>query len=285
MKHLKLQLPSAFFLLFALGFGCVSASEHTLLERRLAASETRLMQTRNELDRLQNERDRLRKHVDTYNVQVGELNSELHSLDNKQKAARLELERAKAANRELSESLDEKDKALGLAARSKDEQKKMFEAYRNKLKKLIESEDLTVSLVDGKLVLSLPSDILFASGSAQISERGQDTFMELGRILQSLNDKRLQIEGHTDNNPIRGGRYASNWHLGHGRAMAVVDILIKTGVPASQLSAASYGEHHPKGPNIDDASRQRNRRIEIVIIPHLGVLAEEPVLDDAKYAH
>jgi chemotaxis protein MotB len=283
MVHLK--LPSAFIVLTLLGFGCVSASEHARLEHRLSVTQAQLTQTQTELERLQNERMRLRKHLDTRGVQLDELNHELSSLDSKQKAARRELERAQAANRELVESLAEKEKALLAAGQAKDAQQKMLAAYRSKLKSLIESEDLSVSLVDGKLVVSLPTDILFASGSAKISERGQDTVMEVGKVLQTVQGKRLQVEGHTDNVPIRGGQYASNWHLGHARAMAVVDILVHAGVPAVQLSAASYGEHQPKVPNTDDESRQRNRRIEIVVIPHLGILADDSLSDESLLSH
>ncbi|MDQ3233818.1 MAG: OmpA family protein [Pseudobdellovibrionaceae bacterium] len=272
---MRLKPPSVALLLFTLGFGCVSASEHAQLERRLSATQAKLNQVQTELDRLQSERDRLRKHLDTSSDQMDQLNSAVHTLDGKQKASRAELESARAANRQLAESLEEKNKALAEAGRARDEQQKMFAAYRDRLKALIASKDLTLSLVDGKLVVSLPSDILFPSGSAKISDRGDSTLIELGTVLQSVAGKRVQVEGHTDNVPIRGGRYASNWHLGYARAMAVVDILVRAGVPAAQLSAASYGEHQPKEPNSDDVSRQKNRRIEIVVVPNLGVLSKD----------
>lgn len=246
---------------------CVSITEHEALQRRLA-------QTQQELDRMRAERQKLRTHLDTQLTQIDSLNSELGSVEMKRRAMRDDLDQALKANQQLASTLDEREKALASATRSKDEQAKLLDAYQERLKKLIESGDLSVSLVDGKLIVALPTDILFASGSARISDRGQGTLMELGRVFQSMPDKRLQVEGHTDNVPIRGGRFESNWHLGHARAMAVVDILLRTGVTASKLSAASYGEFQPKAPNTDDENRQKNRRIEIVIIPNLEIIAD-----------
>ncbi len=276
MRNLKLLFLA--LIVFAPSPACVSLSEHELLQRRLSATQL-------ELQALKEERMRLRKHLDTNSNQMDELNRELNTRDSRQEASRMELARAQAANRELADSLSAKDKALLQAAEAKDEQQRMFLAYRNKLKSLIESKDLTLTLVDGKLVVSMPSDILFASGSASISERGQSTIMEVGRVLQGTPDKRLQVEGHTDNVPIRGGRFASNWQLGHGRAMAVVEILVRAAVPAAQLSAASFGEHQPKVANTDDESRQKNRRIEIVVMPNLDAIAEQLSNDGTMLAH
>jgi chemotaxis protein MotB len=242
---------------------CVSLSEHEALQRRLS-------QTQQELERMRAERQKLRTHLDTQLTQIDSLNSELGSV---RRAMGDDLEQAQKTNQQLASTLDEREKALASATRSKDEQAKLLDAYQERLKKFIQSGDLSVSLVDGKLIVALPADILFASGSARISDRGQSTLVELGRVFQSMPDKRLQVEGHTDNVPIRGGKFESNWHLGHARAMAVVDILLRTGVTAPKLSAASYGEFQPKAPNTDDENRQKNRRIEIVIIPKLDIIA------------
>jgi chemotaxis protein MotB len=253
---------------------CVSLSEHAALERRLQASEARLARTQDVLQQLQAERQRLRGHLDSQLTQVDKLQNDINSLESKRKAMRENLADAQRVNQQLAATLDEKEKALLAASRSKEDQESLLAAYQQKLKSLIDSGDLSVSLVDGKLVVALPTDILFASGSAKISSRGESTLEELGKVFESMPDKGLQVEGHTDNVPIRGGRFESNWHLGHSRAMAVVDILMKTGMPAQKLSAASYGEHQPKLPNTDDLNRQKNRRIEIVILPNLDVLSD-----------
>jgi chemotaxis protein MotB len=279
------------YILMTLAQSCVSISEHEALQRRLQASEVRLMQTQNELQRLQSERQRLRGHLDSQLTQLDKLQVEIGSLEAKRKAARQNLEEAQRVNQQLAVALDEKEKALASSARSNEDQEQLLAAYLDKLKSLIDSGDLSVSLVDGKLIVALPTDILFASGSAKISERGEATLLELGRVFDSMPDKGLQVEGHTDNVPIRGGKFESNWHLGHARAMAVVDILMRTGVPAQKLSAASYGEHHPKAPNTDEINRQKNRRIEIVVLPNLDVLSDlKPAIrqegdERTKYSH
>jgi chemotaxis protein MotB len=271
---LRLKTLPFFSIMLMLVQSCVSLSEHEALQRRLQVSEARLMQTQNELQRLQSERQRLRMHLDSQLTQLDKLNGEVGSLEAKRKAMRQNLEEAQRVNQQLAVALDDKEKTLASTARSKEDQERLLAAYQDKLRSLINSGDLSVSVVDGKLVVALPTDILFASGSAKISERGETTLRELGRVFESTPDKGLQVEGHTDNVPIRGGKFESNWHLGHARAMAVVDILMSTGVPAQKLSAASYGEHHPKAPNTDEINRQKNRRIEIVVLPNLDVLSD-----------
>jgi chemotaxis protein MotB len=288
---LTLKTLPIFSILMMLTQSCVSISEHEALRQRLQASEARLMQTQDELQRLQSERQRLRMHLDSQLTQLDQLNGEIGSLEAKRKAMRQNLEEAQRVNQQLAVALSEKEMALASTARSKEDQERLLASYRDKLKSLIDSGDLSVSLVDGKLIVALPTDILFASGSAKISERGEITLRELGRVFESMPDKGLQVEGHTDNVPIRGGKFESNWHLGHARAMAVVDILLSTGVPAQKLSAASYGEHHPKAPNTDEINRQKNRRIEIVVLPNLDVLSDlKPAImpegdERTRYSH
>jgi chemotaxis protein MotB len=145
-----------------------------------------------------------------------------------------------------------------------------FKKLLNSFKSLIDAGKLRVKVVRGRMVVELPSDILFGSGSVDLSEAGKGAITEVGTIFVTMKDREFQIEGHTDDQPIRTARFPSNWELAAGRAIAVSQILIKAGLSPERISAASFGEFRPVAPNDKPESRAQNRRIEIVLVPDLS---------------
>jgi chemotaxis protein MotB len=141
-----------------------------------------------------------------------------------------------------------------------------------KFKGLIDAGKLRVKMVDGRMVLVLPTDILFDSGSAKLATEGKQAIAEVAAVLATMADKRFQVEGHTDNVPIRTAQYPSNWELSQARALVVVKAMTEAGVKGAALSAAGYGEHHPTAPNDTEKGKAENRRIEIVVVPDLSML-------------
>jgi chemotaxis protein MotB len=114
------------------------------------------------------------------------------------------------------------------------------------------------------------SEVLFASGSDALTPEGQAAMdqlaaaiVELARQIPPEIDWALQVNGHTDIRPIASPTFPSNWELSTARAIAVVRYLIKRGVPPQRLVAAGYGEFQPLELGKDEASLQRNRRIEL----------------------
>jgi chemotaxis protein MotB len=114
------------------------------------------------------------------------------------------------------------------------------------------------------------SEVLFASGSDALTPEGQAAMdqlaaaiVELARQIPPEIDWALQVNGHTDIRPIASPAFPSNWELSTARAIAVVRYLIKRGVPPQRLVAAGYGEFQPLELGKDEASLQRNRRIEL----------------------
>ena len=124
---------------------------------------------------------------------------------------------------------------------------------------------IEVTIQGGKAQLSLPSDLLFASGSATLSKDGQASLVSLAEALQKVPKARVQIEGHTDNVPTRGSRYKTNWDLAYARSTGVLQALLKAGLAAERLSAASYGETRPVADNTTADGRAQNRRIELIV--------------------
>lgn len=114
------------------------------------------------------------------------------------------------------------------------------------------------------LQVELRDSILFESGSAELSAQARDIFSEMARLLAEY-DNPVQVEGHTDNQPIRNQRYPSNWELSAARASAIVKLLSGAGVGPQRLSAVGYGEHQPATDNETPEGRAKNRRVSLMI--------------------
>lgn len=106
--------------------------------------------------------------------------------------------------------------------------------------------------------------VLFSPGRNDLSEQGKRTLADL---VASLQGRRVRVEGHTDDTPIQRSQWGTNLRLSIERAMVVADFLIQTGgLKAEQVGVAGYGEYRPAVAGTDDSSRQRNRRVEILLL-------------------
>jgi chemotaxis protein MotB len=152
----------------------------------------------------------------------------------------------------------------------------LFRELALKLKKMVDAGDLRILLRSGRMVLALPSDVLFDSGKAKIGTRGEETLGEVAVVLSSISGRRFQVAGHTDDEPIRVSGFASNWQLSAERGLAVVAYLIKQGMRPDALSAAGYGEFDPVAANDSAEHRSQNRRIEITVQPNIEELVAVP---------
>lgn len=147
-----------------------------------------------------------------------------------------------------------------------------FKALIGKFKSLIDAGKLRVKIVEGRMVVELATDILFGSGSANLSRAGRDAIKAVAEILASIPERTFQIEGHTDNVPIRTAQFPSNWELAAARAINVVTTMVAGGMPPERISAASYADVRPTMSNETKEGRSANRRIEIVVVPDLSSL-------------
>jgi chemotaxis protein MotB len=200
---------------------------------------------------LRSELARLGKDVDKVLAEKGSLASELRDA----KARLEELRKAQAA-------------AEARAA--------LFANVLARLKKLVDAGELKIVTREGRLVLQLPNDILFDSGSAEVKPQGRAALKKVGEVLASIQDRKFQVAGHTDDVPIGGARFSSNWDLSTARAISVVQLLVRDGVRPQALSAAGYGEFDPIAPNDGPPGRAKNRRIEITLVPNLDELYALP---------
>lgn len=137
---------------------------------------------------------------------------------------------------------------------------------------LIENGFVEVAIERGRLVIKMPQDILFESGSAEVGEEGQGALREVALVLAALTERQFQVEGHTDNVPIETRRFPSNWELSAARALAVVHLFEEVGVTPGNVSAGAFGEFRPRAANDTTENRALNRRIEIVMVPDLEAI-------------
>jgi chemotaxis protein MotB len=125
-----------------------------------------------------------------------------------------------------------------------------------------------VEIRDGDLVISLPGTITFASGSAKLTSRGEGILRRIVDEIRSRHrDRTISVEGHTDNDPIRKSKFETNWRLSVERAMAVRDYLEQSaGVDPDRFRVVGYGPFRPVASNNSSDGKEKNRRVEIVIV-------------------
>jgi chemotaxis protein MotB len=156
------------------------------------------------------------------------------------------------------------------------------------MKEEIAKGDVRLSESGGKLRVDLVDKILFESGEAQISRRGEGVLARVGAVLAQIDDKQIQVSGHTDNLPLGEkltATFPTNWELSAARAVTVVRFLAeKAGVPPQRMVASGYGEWSPIATNKSGSGRARNRRIEILLTPMLApkVIGREKLQQVAK---
>nr|HEX4314148.1 OmpA family protein [Kofleriaceae bacterium] len=152
-----------------------------------------------------------------------------------------------------------------------------FRTLLGKLKQMIDNGQLKVVIRDGRMIIALPSDILFESGRTDVKPAGKAALAAVAKALQGVPDRNFIVAGHTDDVPIKTAQFPSNWELSTARAVEVVHYLITQGMNPKVLAAAGYGEFDPVIANDSPEHRTQNRRIEIVLQPNLSDL---PPLDD-----
>ncbi len=155
-----------------------------------------------------------------------------------------------------------------------------FKDLTSKFQKMIESGAVQVKFRNGVMLVNMPSEVLFPSAGADLSEPGKLAVMQVGAILKNLPDRQFMIVGHTDSLPIKSTIYKDNWDLSTARALTVTKYLVSAGLEAKRLIAAGHGEFDPVGNNKAKDGREKNRRIEIILMPNINELP--PVPTDEK---
>jgi chemotaxis protein MotB len=138
-----------------------------------------------------------------------------------------------------------------------------------------ELQDVDVKVLKGVVYISLSDNMLYKSGSYEISNAADATLSKIAKIIQDHSDYDVLVEGNTDNVPINKPNIRNNWDLSTLRASSVVQTLQnKYGVDPKRLTAGGRGEYNPIANNDSDGNKAKNRRTEIIITPKLDQFME-----------
>lgn len=226
----------------------------------------------------------------------GELKTATTKKDTDLKACTDQLGAATLKSTQLEKSATDAGKTLtatqeeltALRAQKAEADKRMaaIEDIRKQFAKMIDTGQLRVTARRGQLVLSLPSEVLFPTGSAELSKQGEYAVVEVGAVLKKLPDRRFLVVGHTDNQDFVKPKEApagaaacapqDNWQLSTARALTVTRVLVTAGMDAKNLVPSGVGANDPIADNATPAGRQKNRRIEIALLPALNELPPMP---------
>lgn len=146
------------------------------------------------------------------------------------------------------------------------ESEKMAEQIQNALNAGGIAEKVNVEFNEQYVLLTLNGTLLFESGKADLQEEAKPLIQKIGQIIQRYNTNIIEVEGHTDNVPITGGKYENNDVLSTFRALSVSDYLKSvSNIDAALLKFSGRGEHVPIADNTTAEGRAKNRRVEIKI--------------------
>lgn len=196
----------------------------------------------------------------------------------------------KASADKLQTELEAKDKQLGATKEeleelraqraAMDKQIEEFQTLTESFKELIAADDIQVYVRRGRMIVSLPSGVLFPSGKAELSPRGLKTLAQVATKLEDFKDRRFIVAGHTDNEPIKKAvEFKDNWELSTARALRVTRFLIEKGMSPKNLAAAGYSQFDPVKSNKTMAGRRLNRRIELILEPRVPDFAKLKALE------
>lgn len=192
------------------------------------------------------------------------------------------LSKLSGKNDELESLVQEKDVMM---KEQVDELNATMAQLRQSLKSEIKDYQAKLDLAKKGIVVGVLADVLFGSGSADMSAEGKKVLTKISNVLKKIPDNNhFVVEGHTDNVPIRYSHWSSNWELSSQRALSVLEYLIQeSGLDPMRFSAQGYGEYRPVADNSTDAGKKQNRRVEIVIQPQMRKVDanELPVLSDS----
>jgi flagellar motor protein MotB len=154
-------------------------------------------------------------------------------------------------------------------------QEEVKKRHAEEQRRLTLEKALAVPLASGRITLNngrigISGQVLFAQNSDQLQPDGRQLLNSLVvplRAYLSSRDEMLMVSGFTDDKPIRNGPFSDNWELSAQRALTVTRTLVEQGMPSSMVFAAAFGAEQPVKPNLDDAARALNRRVEMAPVP------------------
>jgi len=214
---------------------------------------------------------RLRDSITTLEAQVEQLNGKVSELGSENQNTSKQLKSTKAEIDAQRERLEHLQAMI-------DAQKKAAETLRKKIADALQSfnsSELTVTMKNGRVYISMQESLLFPSGSAEVNPKGKEALSKVASVLNTSTDINIDVEGHTDSLPIHNKLYTDNWALSTARATSIAHVLIDDyKVNPAKLIASGRSQYDPVAPNSSPEGRGLNRRTEIILEPKLDELMQ-----------
>lgn len=264
--------------LATLALGCTSNKKFAELQ----ASHAKLQQTNQELNsRLQTSENDLngsKIRIKSLDEQIASEKSNVAAL---QAALNKCLSSSNQGNVNISKLVDEinsSNKYIQQLVNSKNKSDSLNLVLTNNLTRSLSREemrDVDIQVLKGVVYISLADNMLYKSGSYEISDQAGATLAKIAKIIKDYSNYDVLIEGNTDNVPISMPNIRNNWDLSALRASSVVmSLQTNYGVDPKRLTAGGRGEYNPITPNDTEAGKLRNRRTQIIITPKLDQFME-----------
>ncbi len=246
--------------------GCVSSKKYNRLQADYEASQKALTETRGNVTTL----EQLLKDARARNEELKQNYADI------QAALAASIKNNSQGNVNISKLVDEINASnayIKQLVAAKDRSDSLSMVLTNNLTRSLSRDDLRdvdIKVLKGVVYISLADNMLYKSGSYQISDRAMGILGKIAKIITDYKDYDVLVEGNTDNVPISRPNIRNNWDLSCLRASSVVQALQNDfGVNPARMTAGGRGEYNPVGDNDTAAGRQLNRRTEIIITPNL----------------
>ncbi len=268
-QDLAAQLAAANSRAAAAGLEVADATqERASLAARLDASQAQLAEANKARDQLAAQAAEDKTFSDSARAQIALLNQQVEQLRAQIAAVARALDLAEAAGRDKDVQIANLGQKLNAALAAKVEELQQYRSeFFGRLRQVLANRP-GISIVGDRFVFQ--SEVLFPVGSAELTDAGvaqintlADTVKQIMPEIPANIHWILQVNGHTDRQPIKGGRFATNWELSAARAITVVKLLIADGVPPEHLAATGFSDYQPLDSADTPEAYAKNRRIEL----------------------
>ena len=233
----------------------------------------KLLDSQAKVDKLQKENASALSQLNECNIKVQNLNAEKTTMQNEYASVQNDLKALSAVSKM---TIADQAKRLKTLQDMIQAQKDVMTNLQNSIASALlnyTADELSVYIKDGKVYVSLEEKLLFKSGSAVVDPKGKEALKTLAGVLKTTKDVTVNIEGYTDNVPIKTKMFADNWDLSTARSTSIVRILTKDyGFDPNRITASGRGQYHPVKTNETAEGRAANRRTEVILSPDLSEL-------------
>lgn len=272
--------------------GCVGKKQFTNLQTEYGALQQEHQQLNDQHRELRRENGERRTELSAANVRIKSLEEQLvaerannaalrEDLTTLQHTLDKSISQGMQGNINVSKLVDEinaSNKYIQHLVNTKNKSDSLNMVLTNNLTRSLSREelrDVDVQVLKGVVYISLSDNMLYRSGSYEISDRAGETLSKIAKIILDYKDYDVLVEGNTDTVPISQTNIRNNWDLSVLRASSVVQALQNNyGVDPKRLTAGGRGEYNPVAENTTEAGKARNRRTQIIITPKLDQFME-----------